>query len=42
MGDGSPRVINCAMTLNEYGEDQGAIGGLGLALAVLSALARLV
>lgn len=42
MGDGSPRVINFSMTLKEYGEDQGGIGGLGLALAALSTLARLV
>ncbi len=42
MGDGRPRVINFSMTLKEYGEDQGGIGGLGLALAALSTLARLV
>jgi len=42
MGDGSPRVINFSMTLKEYGEDQGGIGGLGLALVALSTLASLV
>jgi phage protein U len=42
MGDGSPRVINFSMTLKEYGEDQGGLGGLGLALAALSTVARLV
>ena len=42
MGDGSPRVIDFSMTLSEYGDDQGGIGGLGLALAALSTLARLV
>jgi len=42
MGDGSPRVITFSMTLKEYGEDQGGIDGLGLALAALSTLARLV
>lgn len=42
MGDGSPRVIKFSMTLKEYGGDQGAFGGLGLALAALSTLARLV
>lgn len=30
------------VTVKEYGEDQGGIGGLGLALAALSTLARLV
>lgn len=42
MGDGSPRVINFSMTLKEYGDDQGGIGGLALGLAALSTLARLV
>ncbi len=42
MSDGSPRVINFTMTLEEYGEDQGGFGGLGLALAALSTLARLI
>ncbi len=42
LGNGSPRVIKFSMTLKEYGEDQGGFGGLGLALAALSTLARLV
>mgnify|MGYP001028384525 CR=1 FL=1 len=42
MGDGTPRVINFSMTLKEYGEDQARIGGLGLGLAAVATLARLI
>jgi len=42
MADGSPRVISFSLTLREYGEDRSGFGGLGLALAALSTLARLV
>jgi phage protein U len=41
MEDGSPRVITFTMTLKEYGDDQGGLGGLALGLAALSTLARL-
>lgn len=39
--DGAPRVIAFSITLKEYGGDEGGFGGLDLALAALSTLARL-
>lgn len=41
MADGSPRVISFSMTLKEYGDDDGGIGGLVLGIAAISTLARL-
>lgn len=41
MADGSPRVIGFSLTLAEYGGDSGGFGGLALALAAITTLARL-